>query len=134
MRWCKRMQRQRWTTMSMSPYTLPSPGVREAYNNPLKSNEMEFLGPFMEAKASLKLKRVVIAWCQMLRILDLRRTLRRSMSLWLMWLYLILMAWQLVGWACTARISLSHRLSLYRYQTWMFHCTLIVYAMYAMGG
>jgi len=121
--------------MSMSPYTLPSPGVRwRAYNIPLKSNEMEFWAFFMEAKASLKLKRVVIAWCQMLRILDLRRTLRRSMLLWLMWLYLILMAWQLVGWACTARISLSHRLSLYRYQTWMFHCTLIVYAMYAMGG
>jgi len=27
-RWCKRMQRQRWTTMSILPYTLPSPGVR----------------------------------------------------------------------------------------------------------
>ena len=75
--------------MSMSPYTLPSPGVRwRAYNIPLKSNEMEFWAFFMEAKASLKLKRVVIAWCQMLRILDLRRTLRRSMLLWLMWLYL----------------------------------------------
>jgi len=31
-------------------------------------------GPFYETKASLKLKRVVIAWCQMLRILDLRST------------------------------------------------------------
>jgi len=44
----------------MSPYTLPSPGVRwRAYNIPLKSNEMEFWAFFMEAKASLKVKRGV---------------------------------------------------------------------------
>ena len=41
----------------MSPYTLPSPGVRwRAYNIPLKSNEMEFWALFYGSKSIFEIE------------------------------------------------------------------------------